>query len=47
MGLWQNQAATGSCADVMTELEHAQTTRQVAALVLLDVKGASLDDLID
>lgn len=35
-GFRQHQAAMNSIANVMTELEHTQTTRQVAALVLLD-----------
>ncbi|XP_077547785.1 uncharacterized protein LOC144160039 [Haemaphysalis longicornis] len=39
-GFRRHQAETDSIADVMREREHAQTTRQMAALVLRDVKGA-------
>ncbi|XP_077549507.1 uncharacterized protein LOC144162708 [Haemaphysalis longicornis] len=39
-GFRRHRAATDSIADVVAALQHARETRQVAALLLLDVKGA-------
>ncbi|XP_077547698.1 uncharacterized protein LOC144159916 [Haemaphysalis longicornis] len=39
-GFRRHRATTDSIADVVAALEHARVTRQVSALVLLDVKGA-------
>ncbi|XP_077530944.1 uncharacterized protein LOC144142992 [Haemaphysalis longicornis] len=39
-GFLRHRAATDSIAEVVAALQHARATRKVAALVLLDVKGA-------